>query len=89
MSITGFELFVISSENVTADILVWKRYRKPAPGIVEALLDANPQIALVHKTTPFLPVGMYVRVPIDLVILSGAPQTSKIPASAMWGPGVR
>jgi len=87
--IAGFELYVIASDYVTADILIWKRYRCPTPGIVEAMLDANPQMSLVHKTTPFLPVGMYVRVPIDLDLLSGTPPASLIPATATWGPGVR
>jgi phage tail protein X len=74
MSVQSFELVQIVGEGVTADLLVWRRYRRPAPGILEIMLDANPQLAYVHRFTPFLPPGIYVRVPIDPDILAGKPQ---------------
>ena len=74
MSITGFELVQVASDYVTADLIVWKRYRQKALGIVEKMLDANPQLALVHRYTPFIPPGTYVRIPIDPGLLQGRPQ---------------
>lgn len=74
VSVTGFELFRVEGENITADLLVWRRYRMPAPGILEKMLDANPQIAHAHRTSVFLPVGLLVRIPIDPAILAGQPQ---------------
>lgn len=86
MAITGFELVVVTSDYVTADLMVWKRYRRPAPGIVEAMLDANPQLALIHQSTPFIPVGTYVRVPIDLSLMAGQ-ASQMLPTTSIWGPG--
>jgi phage tail protein X len=71
--ITSYEYAEVRGERVTADIIVWRRYRKPAPGIVEAMLDANPVLAKVHKFGPFLPVGLVVRIPIDQDIMAGLP----------------
>lgn len=86
MAVSGFELFVIASDFVTADMLIWKKYRKPAPGMVEILLDANPQLAMVHRITPFIPVGTYVRVPIDLSLLAGLPTINDVvPVDQIWG----
>jgi phage tail protein X len=71
MAITSYELIQVTSEFVTAYLIVWRRYKMFAPGILEAMLDANPQLAAVHRTSPFIPVGTYVRIPIDPVIIAG------------------
>lgn len=71
MAIQSYELVRVASEFVTADLIVWQRYKMPAPGIVEAMLDSNPQLAVAHQTSPFLPVGLLVRIPIDPDILAG------------------
>lgn len=82
MAVTGFELYQISGDGVTADLLVWRRYRQPAPGILEIMLDANPQLAYVHRFTPFLPTGLYVRIPIDPDLLAGKPPITS--TSNLW-----
>lgn len=82
MAISSYELIQIATDYVTADILIWKRYKQKCPGMVEALLDANPQLSFVHKTTPFIPVGVYVRVPIDNDMLMGTPPV--LPENALW-----
>lgn len=74
MSVTGWELITVGSDWVTVDVIVWRRYRVYAPGIVEQTLDDNPHLAKLHKTSPFLPIGTQLRVPIDPAILAGAPQ---------------
>lgn len=71
MAIVSYELYVVSSDYVSADMIVWQRYKQRSTGIVEAMLDANPQLSVAHRTSPFIPVGTYVRVPIDPVILAG------------------
>jgi phage tail protein X len=80
--IVGFELHKIASDFVTVDLIIWKRYRSRAQGMVELMIDANPQIAYVHRTTPFLPVGVYVRVPIDPALVLGKPPT--LPQDSLW-----
>jgi phage tail protein X len=82
MAVTGYELYEVTSEFVTVDFLVWKRYRQRARGIVEIMLDTNPQLSWVHRTTPFIPVGVYVRIPIDPDLIMGKPPV--LPTSALW-----
>jgi phage tail protein X len=64
-TITSYELYIVGTDYVTVDLMIWKKYRQPTRGLVEAMMDANPQIAFVHRTTPFIPAGTYVRVPVD------------------------
>lgn len=74
MAITSYELIVVQGEYITADLLCWRRYKIPAPGILEEMLDRNPHLAKVHKYSPFLPLGTHVRIPIDPDILRGVPK---------------
>ena len=80
--VTGFELYQVMGDYVTADMLVWKRYRQFAPGIVEVMLDANPQLAHVHRYTPFIPSGVFVRIPIDPDKIMGIPPPDQY--SNLW-----
>lgn len=73
MGITSFELHQVTAEYVTADSIIWKRYLGRAPGLVEAMIDANPHLATAHRRSPFIPVGVYVRVPIDADMMLGKP----------------
>lgn len=80
MAVTSYELIQVAGDFVTADDIVWRRYRCRSTGIVEKLLDANPQLSFVHRYTPFIPPGTYVRIPIDPDILAGKPQKTPIKA---------
>lgn len=82
MSVTGFELYTISSDYVSADFIIWKRYLGRAIGMFEMMLDANPQLAMAHRRSPFIPVGVYVRVPIDPSMVLGKPRT--LPQDSLW-----
>lgn len=82
--ISQYELYRVEGDFITAYTLIWRRYRRYAPGILEAMLDVNPQLAVAHRTSPFLPVGLYVRVPIDLDILAGKPQ-QRVTRQQLWG----
>jgi phage tail protein X len=74
MAVTAWELVQVASEYVTADLIIWRRYLNRAPGMVELLLDANPQLSYVHRSTPFIPAGTYLRIPIDPDLVAGKPQ---------------
>jgi phage tail protein X len=81
VNVAYYEIYQIQSDYVTADLLVWQRYRQRAPGVLEQLLDDNPQLAVVHRTTPFIPAGTLVRIPIDPSLMLGKP----VPATAgLW-----
>jgi phage tail protein X len=81
-TITGFEIYEVATEFVTADLIVWKRYRRRCPGIVEIMMDANPQLAKSSKVSPFIPVGTFIRVPIDPNMLLGQP--APLPTDSLW-----
>ncbi len=48
----------------------------------ELMLDANPQLSMAHRRSPFIPVGVYVRVPIDPDMVLGKPKT--LPQDSLW-----
>lgn len=56
-----FETVVVQGEGITVDLLVWRRYRRPIPGMVEKVLAMNPGLA---ARGPILPLGEVVRLPI-------------------------
>lgn len=68
-----FEYVIVETDYVTADLLIWRRYKMRAIGLVEALLDLNPHLAKHHRNGPFIPVGTQVRIPIDREVLKHWP----------------
>lgn len=85
MAVDSYELVTVQSDFVTADLIIWRRYRISAPKMVERMLDDNPHLSKLHRTSPFLPVGTQVRIPIDPDILTGQPQPREI--VLLWGKG--
>ena len=83
IEVTSYDLVTVSSDRITVDLIVWRRYRNRAPGVVEQLLDDNPHLAKAHRYSPFLPVGTQVRIPINYEILQGAPQVKA--TVVLWG----
>jgi phage tail protein X len=77
MAVVSYELLTVQGEYITADLLVWRRYRRRAIGIVERLLDDNPHLARLHREGPFLPVGTQLRIPIDPALMSDRPPVVK------------
>ncbi len=55
------ETITVQGEAITAALLVWRRFKRPMPGLVERLYEINPRLALIG---PFLPVGTVIRLPI-------------------------
>jgi phage tail protein X len=55
------ETVTVESEGVTVARIVWRRFRRRAPGLVEAILASNPGLAALGA---YLPVGTVVRIPI-------------------------
>lgn len=82
MAVTGFELYQITGENVTVDLIIWRRYLARAPGMTELMMDANPHLAYAHRRSPFIPVGVYVRLPIDPHLILGRPRV--LPTDTLW-----
>ena len=78
LDIVSYDLITVQGDGITADLLIWRRYRSVTPGMVEAMLEANPEITYAHRESPFLPVGLQVRIPIDLDLLSNRPKPVKV-----------
>ena len=55
------EQIVVRGEGITLPLLIWRRFRKPMPGLVEKTLDMNPGLA---AQGPFIGLGTEVVVPI-------------------------
>lgn len=59
---TLIETYVIESQGVTVSRLIWNRFRKPMPGLVDRVYDMNRGLAALPVE---LPVGTTVMIPID------------------------
>ena len=55
------ETVTVMSETLTESLLVWRRFQKPMPGIVERIYAINPGLALFGV---FIPLGTQVLIPI-------------------------
>lgn len=51
----------VETDQLTVDLLVWRRYRRPIPGLVEQVLALNPGLA---QHGPYIPRGTTVVFPI-------------------------
>jgi phage tail protein X len=51
----------VAGEGISVDLLIWREYRRPMPGLVEQVLDMNPGLAALG---PVLPVGTLVKLPV-------------------------
>ena len=58
---SGVRIFQVAGEGISVDLLIWREYRRPMPGLVEAVLDSNPGLAALG---PILPVGTLVKLPL-------------------------
>lgn len=55
------ERVTIEGDGITVSLLVWRRFRRPMPGLLEQILDRNPGLAGAGVE---LPIGMVVDIPV-------------------------
>lgn len=55
------ERITVEGDAITLSLLVWRRFRRPMPGLVETILDRNPGLAGLG---PILPIGTVLDLPI-------------------------
>lgn len=55
------ERIVVSGDMITLPLLVWRRFRRPMPGLVEATFAVNPGLADLGI---FIPPGTALDLPI-------------------------
>jgi phage tail protein X len=55
------ETITVEGDFITVPLIVWRRFKRPMPGLVETIFDTNPGLAdLGH----YLPVGTVFTMPI-------------------------
>jgi len=58
---TTIEPVTIEAEGISVAGLIWRRFHRPMPGLVEATLALNSGLAALGE---YLPVGTVVQIPI-------------------------
>lgn len=57
------ETITVEGDGLTVATLVWRRFKRPMPGLVEVIYDLNPGLADLSQT---LPVGTSFDMPIPI-----------------------
>jgi phage tail protein X len=57
------ETVIVEGEGLTVSLIVWRRFHRPMPGLVEQIYDLNPGLADLGQT---LPVGTRFEMPIPI-----------------------
>ena len=55
------ERVTIEGDRLTVSLLVWRRFRRPMPGLLEQILDRNPGLAGAGIE---LPIGTVLDIPV-------------------------
>ncbi len=63
MEFFASESVTVAGEGVTLDLLIWRRFRQPMDGVLEAML-ALPDNYGVSALPAVLPIGTVVTIPI-------------------------
>jgi len=70
------ETVTVEGDGLTVSLIVWRRFRRPMPGLVEAVYARNPRLA---DHGHLLPVG----VSFELPVLQEA-ETRVLPEIKLW-----
>ena len=57
------ETVTVEGDALTVSLIVWRRFHRPMPGLVEQIYDLNPGLADLGQT---LPVGTRFEMPIPI-----------------------
>lgn len=57
------ETVTVKGDGLTVSVIVWRRFKRPMLGLVEAVYDLNPGLADLGQT---LPVGTSFQMPIPI-----------------------
>ena len=57
------ETVTVEGDELTVSVIVWRRFKRPMPGLAEAIYDLNPGLADMGQT---LPVGTSFEMPIPI-----------------------
>ena len=74
----AIEKVTVSGYGLTLSKIVWRRFRRPMPGLVERILEANPGLAAKGE---ILPLGTA----FDLIVPAEDPTDAARPVIRLWG----
>ena len=57
------ETVTVEGDDLTLSLIVWRRFKRPMPGLVEAILDLNQDFADLGA---ILPVGTAFEMPVPV-----------------------
>lgn len=60
---TMTQTVTVEGDALTVSLIVWRRFKRPMPGLVEAILDTNPGLA---DLGPILPLGTVFEMPVPV-----------------------
>jgi phage tail protein X len=69
------ETIVIRGDGITLDLLLWRRFLVPTPGLLERTLELNRGLSDLGA---FIPVGTAVIIPIDIPRQPAQQQTVRL-----------
>jgi phage tail protein X len=76
ISTAVYETYVTNGDGLPLDLIIWRRYRRKTPGLVEATYGFNPGLAQLGM---FLPRGTQIKIPVV------APATvTQLPVVRLW-----
>lgn len=74
MADSHVETVTVAGEGITVPLLVWRRFRRHMPGMVERVLDENPGLPDLGL---YLPLGTVVRIPIPAAETDGTARVAE------------
>jgi len=57
------ETVTVEGDDLTLSLIVWRRFKRPMPGLVEAILDLNQDLG---ELGAILPVGTVFEMPVPV-----------------------
>ncbi len=57
------EPVTVEGDFITVSLIVWRRFKRPMPGLVEQIYDLNPGLA---ELGDFLPLGTTFNMPVPV-----------------------
>lgn len=57
------ETVTVEGDFITVSLVIWRRFRRPMPGLAEQVYDLNQNLAEVG---PYLPVGTVFQLPVPI-----------------------
>lgn len=55
------ETITVAGDEITVSLIIWRRFKRPMPGLAEQVYDINQELA---EMGPILPVGTTFQLPI-------------------------